>query len=94
MHSSRNIFMANFLKIILKFSINLYTLHKKFRILMTSLACEMWLTIGTERFWQISAGPTSLLWAVSIVVIRTWYNRLIYRGGGGPPFINLLIPEL
>ena len=23
---------------------------------MTSLACEMWLTIGTERFWQISAG--------------------------------------
>ena len=20
-------------------------------------ACELWLTIGTERFWQISAGP-------------------------------------
>ena len=24
---------------------------------MTSLACELWLTIGTERFWQISSGP-------------------------------------
>ena len=24
---------------------------------VSSLACELWLTIGTERFWQISAGP-------------------------------------
>ena len=24
---------------------------------MISLACELWLTIGIERFWQIFAGP-------------------------------------
>ena len=24
---------------------------------MTSLVCELWITISTERFWQIYAGP-------------------------------------
>ena len=43
------------------------TLHKTFGILslwgsginmfINKLISELWLTIGTERFWQISAGP-------------------------------------
>ena len=55
---------------------------------MTSLACELGLTIGTERFWQIFAGPhISSLDRISISFV------VIMILGHNKWNMNLLIPE-
>ena len=48
---------------------------------MPSLVYELWLTIGTERFWDISAGPTSPLWAVSFVHMMILGNNKWHMKG-------------